>query len=58
MTRVLHYGRTFADRAEAERCFDSLQSTAWPYVWYHESIKDREWKVIALVESQLYSRVA
>lgn len=58
MTRVFHFERTFTDHGEAERCFDSLQPTAWPYIWCMEIQDSDQWKVIALIEIHVYSQVA
>lgn len=50
MARMTLVERTFAGRAQAERWFDCLRPTAWPYVWCIEDPRNRRWSVRALVE--------
>jgi hypothetical protein len=58
MSYVIHIKETFTDRAQAERHFDSLQKTAWPYVWCMEDVRTGNWLVRALIEPQTYKTVA
>jgi len=58
MSQVVHVERSFATRAQAERFFDALQSTAWPYVWCLHDVGSGRWKVSALVETGQYRKVS
>lgn len=58
MPQVQHIQRTFAERARAQRYFETLQPNAWPYVWCVRDGKRGRWKVSALVERRPCNKVA
>lgn len=50
MSRLTLVERTFMGRVQAQRWFDSLRTTAWPYIWCIHDLRTRRWSVRALVE--------
>ena len=52
MSHLVSIERTFAARGQADQWFDSLRSTAWPYVWCTRDPVSRKWTVKALVEKR------
>lgn len=58
MSHLVLVERTFATQRQADRWFDSLQSTAWPYVWCEHDARIRRWRVRALVEKGQLPAVA
>lgn len=58
MSRLTLVERTFMGRVQAQRWFDSLRRTAWPYIWCTHDLRTRRWSVRALVEQGALRDVA
>ena len=58
MSHLVLVERSFATRAQADRWFDSLQPSAWPYVWCEQDLRSRRWRVRALIEKGQLPSVA
>jgi len=58
MSQVVLIQRTFAARQQADRWFDALRPTAWPYVWCTEDPVSRRWRVRALIEKRALPAIA
>lgn len=58
MSHLVLVERVFTTRAQAESYFDSLRARAWPYAWCTEDMRNRRWKVTALVEEAELKKVS
>lgn len=50
MSHMFVVERSFTVRRKAERWFESIRATAWPYVWCVHDSGSRMWNVTALLE--------